>query len=307
MSNPITIDALEVMDAIASKGSYAAAANALYRVPSSVTYTVSKLEEQLGVVLFRKEGRRSVLTPAGMVLLEQGREILQATQRLAEMTRQVEKGWESQLTIVVDTILDTRPIYELLKDFYHEVGQQVEVRIQEGVLGGSWEPLLEGQVDLVVGASDPIPGSSNIAVKEIDRVQFVFVVSPGHPLVELHQQTGLLTKEDIESYRAVVVRDSSVNYAPVSKRVFARESVLTVPSLKHKIDAQINGLGVGFLPHHRITAELAEGLLVPLNIDVDLAPTPIYGAWKKGSTGKALRWFVDGLERRQKQFVERGL
>ena len=106
MTNPITLEALQVMDAIDRKGSFAAAAATVYKVPSAVTYTVNKLEEQLGVVLFRKEGRRSVLTPAGRVLLDQGRELLEAADRLAELTRQVEKGWESKLTIAVDTVIE---------------------------------------------------------------------------------------------------------------------------------------------------------------------------------------------------------
>ncbi|MDI1230208.1 MAG: LysR family transcriptional regulator [Methylobacter sp.] len=55
MKYPITLDALEVLDAIARKGSFAAAANELYRVPSVISYTVQKLEQDLDVVLFRKE------------------------------------------------------------------------------------------------------------------------------------------------------------------------------------------------------------------------------------------------------------
>ena len=73
MKYPITLDALEVLDAIDRKGSFAAAANELYRVPSAVSYTIQKLEQDLAVTLFRKEGRKSVLTEAGKVLLEQGR------------------------------------------------------------------------------------------------------------------------------------------------------------------------------------------------------------------------------------------
>ena len=60
MKYPITLDALEVLDAIDRKGSFAAAANELFRVPSAISYTVQKLEQDLDVVLFRKEiGRAS--------------------------------------------------------------------------------------------------------------------------------------------------------------------------------------------------------------------------------------------------------
>ena len=54
MKHTVTLEALEILDAIDRKGSFAAAANALYRVPSAITYNVQKLEEDLGVVLFKR-------------------------------------------------------------------------------------------------------------------------------------------------------------------------------------------------------------------------------------------------------------
>ncbi|MFM8390992.1 MAG: LysR family transcriptional regulator, partial [Methylophilaceae bacterium] len=52
----ISLDALQVIDTIARKGSFAAAANALFRVPSAITYNVRKLEEDLGVKIFERKG-----------------------------------------------------------------------------------------------------------------------------------------------------------------------------------------------------------------------------------------------------------
>ena len=44
----LTLEALRIIDAIDRKGSFAAAAVALDRVPSAMTYSVRKLEEDLG-------------------------------------------------------------------------------------------------------------------------------------------------------------------------------------------------------------------------------------------------------------------
>jgi DNA-binding transcriptional LysR family regulator len=103
MKYPITLDALEVLDAIARKGSFAAAGNELFRVPSAISYTVQKLEQDLDVVLFRKEGRKAVLTQAGKVLLEHGREILEATERLAVATKKTHSGFSSLFSILQST------------------------------------------------------------------------------------------------------------------------------------------------------------------------------------------------------------
>ena len=66
----LTLDALIVLDAIDRKGSFAAAAEELHRVPSAITYTIQKLEQGLDVVLFDRSGHRAHLTPAGRKLLE---------------------------------------------------------------------------------------------------------------------------------------------------------------------------------------------------------------------------------------------
>ena len=63
--NLITIEVLETLDAIERRGSFAKAAEELNKATSAVSYAVQKLEEQLNIALFQRQGRRSVVTPAG--------------------------------------------------------------------------------------------------------------------------------------------------------------------------------------------------------------------------------------------------
>ena len=72
----ISMGALIVLDAIVERGSYAAAAEHLNKVPSALSYIVQKIEDQLSVTLFQRQGRRTVLTPAGKHLLNEGRKFL---------------------------------------------------------------------------------------------------------------------------------------------------------------------------------------------------------------------------------------
>ena len=58
----LTLEALRVMDAIDRRGSFAAAADELGRVPSALSYTMQKLEEELDVVLFDRSGHRTKFT-----------------------------------------------------------------------------------------------------------------------------------------------------------------------------------------------------------------------------------------------------
>jgi DNA-binding transcriptional LysR family regulator len=250
----ITLDALEVLDAIDRKGSFSAAANALFRVPSAVSYTMQKLEQDLDVLLFQKEGRRAVLTPAGKVLLEQGREILQATERLAIATKKTHSGWEPVFNIAIDSILTFDFIYRLIAQFY-AIQPEIEINLYEEVLGGTHEALTSHRADLVIGV-DASP-STGIKYQKMMEIEWLFVVAPNH---ELTQAELPLSRQLIEQHRFIVVRDSARHQAPQTHRVFSKRPVLSVGTMAEKINAQCLGLGVGFLPAHRIQQELAQGI-----------------------------------------------
>ena len=69
----LSLESIEMVDAIARHGSFAGAATQLNKVPSTVSYAVAKLEEQLGILLFERNGPRVTLMPAGEEMLKEGR------------------------------------------------------------------------------------------------------------------------------------------------------------------------------------------------------------------------------------------
>src|SRR5258708_30353598 len=99
----LSLEALQVLDAIDRKGSFAAAADELHRVPSAITYSVRQLEEGLGVELFDRRGNRAVLTEAGRELLGEGRRLLQAAAALEVRGQQVAEGWGAERRLALDT------------------------------------------------------------------------------------------------------------------------------------------------------------------------------------------------------------
>ena len=102
--NPITIEALETLDAIDRRGSFAKASEEMNKATSAVSYSVQRLEEQLGITLFQRQGRRSVLTPAGQLVLTEVREILQTTARLVNQAKEIATGWEPRISIALESL-----------------------------------------------------------------------------------------------------------------------------------------------------------------------------------------------------------
>ncbi|HRE15243.1 MAG TPA: LysR family transcriptional regulator, partial [Usitatibacteraceae bacterium] len=114
----ISLDTLEVLDAIDRRGSFAAAAQELHRVPSAITYSIQQAEEALDVLLFDRRGHRAKLTEAGRELLDEGRELLRVAADLECRVRQVAKGWEAELRLAVDAIIGEDKLMGLLAEFY---------------------------------------------------------------------------------------------------------------------------------------------------------------------------------------------
>lgn len=291
MKYPISLDALEVLDAIARKGSFAAAANELYRVPSAITYTVQKLEQDLDVILFVKEGRKAVLTQTGNVLLEQGRELLAASERLAITVKKTHSGFEPVFNIAIDSLFSFEFIYPLIAEFY-QLMPDIEINLYEEVLGGTLEAINTQRADLVVGTSSELLPNTGIKFQKIAEIDWVFAAAPKH---ELANATLPLTRQLIEQQRFIVVRDTARNQAPLSRRVFSKRPVLSVPTIAEKIQALCAGLGVGFLPAHRIQTQINQGQLMILPINETCPPEASYLAWKASNKGKVLRWFVNRL------------
>ena len=292
MSSHITLDALKVLDAIERKKSFAAAAAALFRVPSAVSYTVNKLEEELGVALFNRSKRKVELTPVGKMLIDQGRLILKATDELTHMAQQSANGWEAELRICIDSILLFEPIYKLIYQFQQE-HPCVNIRVTEEVLGGTWDSLIANSAALIIGATGETY-NSDFSAHTLGKIDFVFAVSKEHPLVDESPQ---ISDRVIKQYSSVVVADSSQYQPTRSEGLFDGQSRITVPTIQKKIEAHLLGVGVGFLPIHRIQEELESGELVALQLaSYERRSSELRMAWRKNNQGKALSWFVEKVK-----------
>ncbi len=291
MHLPITLEALQTLDAIERRKSFAAAAEELHRVPSAVSYTINKLEEDLGVALFDRSRRKAELTAIGRMVLEHGRHILKAADELAALARQAADGWEVELHICIDSLLACEPFYALIEEF-QRLQPKTEIRLSEEVLGGSWDALSDNRCDIVIGA-EGAPPFSGFAIHPLGEVIFDFAVAAGHPLTQLPSP---LPANAVQHYPTVIVADSSRVLPVRSAGLLDGRNRIVVPTIEHKIAAQCKGLGVGYLPRHRIQQQLADGQLEVLSIEASRPPVKISMAWQRANTGKGLKWFIDHLK-----------
>jgi DNA-binding transcriptional LysR family regulator len=296
MSLKLSIEALEVIDAIARKGSFAAAAESLFRVPSALTYTIRKLEQDLGVTLFDRSGHRATLTEAGAELLKEGRHLLEAAQTLECRVKRIATGIETDITIAFSDLFSPKPIFDILHDFYkQQFGTRV--KLTREVFGGGWDALISGRADISIGAPGEAPSGGGIATQLLGNLEFVFAVSPNHPLASMPEP---LSQEDIVHYRSVAAADSSRNLPPRTAGILSGQDVFTVPDMQAKLDAQIAGLGVGYLPAKMAAQSAQQGLLMIKQVLEPKTLAPTFLAWhhhRKTSMGKSQHWLLKRFEK----------
>lgn len=288
----ISLDALLVLDAIARRGSFASAAGELHRAPSSVTYAIQKLEDSLGVPLFDRRGHRAHLTSAGETLLREGRDLLTMADGVERNVKRIATGWEAELRIAVGDLIPYAKMIDLCEAFYR-VAPDTRLRLSAEVLGGTWDALVSGRADLVIGAPGDGPPGGGYALHPLGEVEFVFVVAPHHPLAV---EAEPLSLDLIRRHRAVAAADSSRGLPPRTVGLLPGQNVFTVPDLEVKRLAQKRGLGVGYLPRHLIVGDIAAGhLIVKATEDGISSRHTLYYAWRTRNQGKALAWFKEQL------------
>ncbi len=104
-------------------------------MPSALSYTMQKLEEELDVVLFDRSGHRTKFTNVGRLLLERGRVLLEAADKLTTDAEALARGWETQLTIVTEALVPTDALFPLVTKLADKANTQISIMTE--VLAGA--------------------------------------------------------------------------------------------------------------------------------------------------------------------------
>ncbi|MCE5362625.1 LysR family transcriptional regulator [Pseudomonas anguilliseptica] len=286
----VTLDQWRTLQAVVDHGGFAQAAEVLHRSQSSVSYTVARMQEQLGVPLLRIDGRKAVLTEAGDVLLRRSRQLVKQASQLEDLAHHMEQGWEAEVRLVVDAAYPNARLVRALTAFMPQ-SRGCRVRLREEVLSGVEEVLKDGMADLAISALN-IPGFLGA---EMSTVEFVAVAHQEHAL---HRLQRVVTFQDLESQMQVVIRDSG-RQQPRDVGWLGAEQRWTVGSLATAANFVSNGLGFAWLPRHLIERELKDGLLKPLPLEQGGSRNPLFFLYsnKDKPLGPATQILVELIQR----------
>ena len=290
----LTPNALSLLQSVADAGSFAAAARELGLVPSAVTYRVRQIEDALDVLLFDRASRQAQLTEAGAELLREGARLLQEIDAVSNRVRRVATGWEPQFTVAVDSVVSLSTVMDLVQSFYQQA-PPTRLRLRNETLSGTLEALTSGQADLALGIPVEPGTAAGMQSRLIGELAFVYAVAPHHPLASASEP---LTDDILNQHRAVAAADSVQRGAGLTFGLLAGQDVLTVPTMHAKLEAQLRGLGGGFVPEPMARPHVASGRLVIKQVVRTDRTTRMHYAWRSPrlGPGRALQWWLGQLE-----------
>ena len=287
----LTLEALRVMDAIDRRGSFAAAADELGRVPSALSYTMQKLEEELAVVLFARSGHRTKFTNVGRMLLDRGRVLLEAADKLTTDAEALARGWETHLTIVSEALSPPSKLFPLVDKLALKANTQVSIFTE--VLAGAWERLEQGRADIVIAPDMHFRASSEINTRKLYKVTSMYVAAPDHPI---HLEPEPLAEATRVKYRGIAVADTARERPVLTVQLLDKQQRLTVSTIEDKRLALLAGLGVATMPYPMVEKDIEEGRLRVVGPEYS-REVDIIMAWRRDSMGEAKAWFLREIPR----------
>ncbi|WP_297727040.1 LysR family transcriptional regulator [Limnohabitans sp. Rim8] len=298
MQNPrdiLTPEALAMLQTIGSSGSFAAAARVLGLVPSALTYRVRQIEDALDVLLFDRSAKQAQPTAAGQALLQEAGRLLSDVDAVANRIKRVATGWEAVLTVAADSIISRTVLMELCEAFL-ALKSPTRLRLRHETLLGTLNALTSGQADLALGVLWQTGLTADIQHLPLGPVEFVFAVAPHHPLAAVPEP---LSEELRQQHRVVAVADSVPRGSGLSIGLLGGQDVFTVPDMQSKLEAQLRGLGAGFLPLSMALPYISTGRLVAKEVTQSQRTEETHYAWRnsrKSTPAKALQWWLVQLQ-----------
>jgi DNA-binding transcriptional LysR family regulator len=251
--------------------SFSRAAEELHITAPAVSLQIKEMEEDMGVILFKRENRKVELTSAGEYFLLYARRIIST---LNEANTMMERLRGTQVKVLKIGVVSTAKYFlpamllEFKKD-YPNLQIAIEVRNRQQLV----ELLRDGDIDIAIMGQPP---------KEIDtRAEafashpHVFVANAFNPLAG---QINVMP-EALNQFQ-VISRELGSGTRAIMERYFAEHAISPIVSMEISSNetvkqAVIAGLGISFVSLHTIGSEITNKQLVVL----DIQDTPIIRTW----------------------------
>lgn len=189
---------LQLFQNLASSLHFGKSANAMHVSPSTLSRAIQRLEDECGVVLFRRDNRTVELTEAGRIMQNYSAQTLDRWHKLKAEFDQLNPVLKGELRVFCSVTASQSHLPTLL-DRFRPQHPQIEFKLTTGDHGMSFQKLIDKEVDAAIAIKTPdMP--AELAFFPIDTI----------PLLLIAPVEANLTKiEDVDwTAHSVVLPDS---------------------------------------------------------------------------------------------------
>jgi DNA-binding transcriptional LysR family regulator len=296
MLDPLTLDQLRILVAVADTGSFSAAARRLGRVQSAISQSVQSLETTLRIGLFDRTAKTPVLTEAGRALLDDARHLLRGADTLRARAETIAADVEPELTLAVDVVFPNPLLMASLRALRDAFPHLPVTLFTEG-LGGAEQRLRDGAARL--GIFTPLPNpAADLEMRFLAAIPAVPVVAADHPLAG---EPEPLSRESLERHLQLVLTDRTTLSTGFSGSIIGAR-IWRFADQGSRLEYLLGGFGWCHMPFHLVDGHIAAGRLKRLDILEQRGPGfsfPVHVVHLRGrSPGRAGRWLVQDLSAR---------
>lgn len=285
-----TIEQIECLQALKEFGSLNTAADKLSKAKSALSYSIKRLEEQLGFELLDRNHYRVLLTQQGEAFLNKCQPLLNETKKLESEIDKIRTGIETKVSMSATAIYPTQHLNNVLRSMMEQF-PSTEFTFHREILSGE-RMIMEGGVDIAIFES--LNNNLDLEAKRIGKIVLKLVIGSHHPFLKLpkkQQTVEELVKHPHIIQRSTLPDDRAVGIHPLSKK-------WTVSDIDSKKELILSDLGWGRLPSHFVESELKQKKLIHLqHLNYDHAVDIHICRRKDKSTGPVLDYIWNAFHR----------
>lgn len=256
----ISLKQWKMFQAVVDFDGFTGAASHLHISQSAISYTLAKLQEQLGVALLKIEGRKAQITEEGKILLDRSRDLVRNAMELEVLAENLRHGWGPEIRLVVDPSFPPQLLMLALRQLSPHL-LNIRLSVEAMTQYQANIALHEHTADLAITTQVPLGFEGN----ELIEIEHIAVAHPEHPLFCLKR---LITLADLAKQVQIVISGSGDRVSTNSNQLLSGKSRRwNVNGFDIAIDALGHGLGYAWLPKYRVQRWLDENKIsiLPLN------------------------------------------
>lgn len=284
---------LHTFQTIVTEGSFSGAAQRLNYTQSTITFQVRQLEQELGVKLFEKIGRKMVLTKAGQGLIPYVEEMLRSLDKLCCLQRELEEC-AGELHIGVGETLLCYKLPAVLREF-HRRAPRAKLFLRSMNCYEIRNELLGGTLDLGVFYEDVGGFGADLVTHPLGEYPLTLVASAA-----TKAQHPDFTTPDRHIPVPFVINEVNCIFRQIFEQ-YLKERVIrldhtielwSIPTIKNLVK---NDLGVTYLPRFAVQEELDSGELVAIPTLIDTTITAVCAHHKNKWLSPLMELFMEVL------------